>query len=63
MSEEKCDVPVLFRMTKTERDVLKANAGDRPIAAYIREKLDLQPAAPGRRWPDNPAEREWRRSA
>jgi hypothetical protein len=53
--DEKCDVPVFFRLRRSERDEL--NQEGRPLAAVLRERLGFDPALPGRRWPA-PAERQ-----
>jgi hypothetical protein len=43
---------------------IEADAAGKPIATYLRELLGLPPAQPkGRRWPADPAQRQWRRTA
>jgi hypothetical protein len=57
---EKCDYQLQFGLRPSERKTLEDRANGKPLAAYIRERLELEPASPGRRWPENPAERRLR---
>jgi hypothetical protein len=43
-----------------ELKAIKQKAGNRTIAAWVREQLGLDPPAPrGRRWHPDPAQRQW----
>lgn len=63
---ETCTSRFALKLRSKEHDFLKneADAADKSIAAYIREKLGFDEAPPvGRRWPEDPAERQWRKTA
>jgi hypothetical protein len=60
MEDEKYTASIEFLVKPSEKARLDQLANGRPLAAYLRERLDLCPAARGRRWPENPAERSWR---
>jgi hypothetical protein len=62
MTGEKCTGrPVWIALRPSERKDLEEWAQGRPLAAVVREKLGFDPAMPGRRWPQNSADRHWRR--
>jgi hypothetical protein len=57
---EKCNVPVLVRLTQSELKALEDDRNGRSLAAVVRDWLGLEPVAPGRRWPENPDDRRLR---
>jgi hypothetical protein len=63
---ENCTSFVNLPMRPSEKERLRKLAGEQSIAAYLRNLVNtahkdlLTPSAPGRHWPENPAERRLR---
>jgi hypothetical protein len=62
--KEKCNRAITFQARPHEYDFLsgEAKAEGKPLAAYLRERLGLENATAGRRWPTDPADRSWRKT-
>jgi hypothetical protein len=60
MDDEKCTAYIQLYVKPSERARFEQLANGRPLAAYLRERLNLVPATRGRRWPEKPADRHWK---
>jgi hypothetical protein len=64
LNPENCSAVLSLKIRPSERQALAREAGDQSITAYVRARLGLDAPPPvGRRWPENPADRHWRKSA
>jgi hypothetical protein len=61
---DNCTAVLSLKIRRSELHALNEKAGDKSITAYVRERLGLDPPPPkGRRWPENPQDRQWRKTA